>query len=294
MIKRVYIYVFITAFLFSTMEVVLKLVGTKMDPFQLTFLRFAIGGVVLLPFAFSEIKKRSLKLSVYDYLYLALLGAICVPLSMVLFQLGILHSNASTAAVLYSINPLFSIILAHFITDEYITKNKIVFIIFGLIGIFFIMRPWELQNGNTAIGFTFSILSALMFGFYSVLGKISVDKMGIITQTSISFIFGSFFLLIIILITGKPVFSGVIENFATVLYVSLFVTGLGYYSYFMAIKNSDVTTGSFAFFIKPAIAPFIAVIVLGDKILWNTYVGIAFILVSSYLNIRYKYKAVAG
>ena len=75
------------------------------------------------------------------------------------------------------------------------------------------------------------------------------------------------------------------------MYISVFVTGLGYISYFTAIKLSDAVTGSIAFFIKPAIAPVIAVIVLHDAILWNTVTGIAFILGASYLNIHLQRKA---
>ena len=58
----------------------------------------------------------------------------------------------------------------------------------------------------------------------------------------------------------------------------------------MAIKNSDAATGSLAFFIKPAIAPVMAVIFLKETILWNTYIGIALILAASYMNIRYQRK----
>ncbi len=49
--KKAYIFVILTAFLFGTMEVACKLAGSELDPFQLTFLRFAIGGLILLPFA---------------------------------------------------------------------------------------------------------------------------------------------------------------------------------------------------------------------------------------------------
>ena len=288
--KKVYLFIFIAAFLFATMEVVLKLAGAKMDAFQLTFLRFLIGGIMLLPFALAEIKKRGVTFTVRDYLYLTMLGILCVPISMVFLQLGVMHSNASTAAVLFSINPLFTILFAHFLASERITKSKLVFLLLGLCGIFFIMRPWELQEGNTALGFTYTLSGALAFGLYTVMGKISIEKMGIVAQTSISFFFGAIALLVIILITGKPVIQDVAENIVMVMYLSLFITGLGYYSYFMAIKNSDATTASFVFFIKPVIAPIIAVIVLHDRIVWSTYIGIAVILVASYLNIRDRRK----
>lgn len=287
-INKVAIYIFLTAFLFGTMEVALKLAGGGMDGFQLTFLRFFIGGLLLLPFALKDIKKQEIKLKKEDYLYLLYVGIICIPVSMLSFQFGVMYTNASTASVIMSLNPIFTMIFAHFMTDEKFNNNKLAVLCIGMIGLFFMVRPWDIQDGNTPVGIILMIIAASTFGLYTVAGKKSVARVGIMAQTSISFIFGSLVLLVIILIMGRPVFDGLWENIGIVMYVSIFVTGLGYYFYFAAIRLSDAATGSIAFFIKPAIAPVIAVIVLGDNILWNTYAGIFIILFASFLNLKYK------
>ena len=289
-IKKAYFFVVLTAFLFGTMEVACKAAGNQLDPFQLTFLRFAIGGLILLPFAAAELKQNRIKLTAKDILILAGVGALGIPLSMVFFQLGVMNSNAATASVLICINPFFTMVFAHFFTEEKLNRNKFIVLAIGLAGLIFMIKPWNIQEGNTVIGIVYMLLAAVFFGAYTVAGKVSVQKMGIMAQTSISFILGSLILFIIILITGKPVVAGVTDSFILVLYVGIFVTGLGYYSYFMAIKNSDAATGSLAFFLKPAIAPVMAVIFLKETILWNTYIGIGLILAASYMNIRYQRK----
>ena len=114
--KKVYFFVVLTAFLFGTMEVALKLAGSEMDSFQLTFLRFMIGGILLLPFAIVEMRKNHVRLALKDFAYLLYVGILGIPLSMLFFQLGVMHSNAATASVLISINPLFTMIFAHFMT----------------------------------------------------------------------------------------------------------------------------------------------------------------------------------
>jgi len=286
--RHVYIFVVLAAFLFGTMEVALKLAGGQMDSFQLTFLRFIIGGLLLLPFALIEVKKRKIKLSRKDYGYLLILGILCIPVSMLLFQLGVMRSNASTAAVLLSVNPLFTMVFAHFLTNEKITKQKAMSLLIGMAGLIMMIRPWDIQKGNTVMGVILMILAAMFFGLYTVMGKISVNKIGIMAQTSISFILGSLVLLVIMLVMQRPVLAGVAENFILVLYISIFVTGLGYYCYFMAIRKSDATTGSITFLIKPAIAPIIAVIVLREILLWNTYCGIILVSLASWLNLRKK------
>jgi len=288
--RKAYVCVIITALLFGSMEVACKVAGNGFDAFQLTFLRFAIGGLILLPFGIRELRQNRIKLNAKDFIMLAAVGTLGIPLSMVFFQLGIINSNASTAAVLISVNPFFTMVFAHFFANEKLNRYKAVVLAFGLLGLFFMIKPWNIQEGNTVIGIVYMLLAAFFFGAYTVAGKVCTRKMGVMAQTGISFLFGSAILLIIILITGKPVVAGVGDNLPLLLYVGIFVTGIGYFSYFMAIKFSDASTGSLAFFIKPAIAPVMAVIFLHETILWNTYVGIALILAGSYMNIMHQRK----
>lgn len=289
--NRAYYFVVLTALLFSTMEVACKVAGNDLDPFQLTFLRFLIGGLVLLPFGIAEMKKKKIRLNSGDIIKLLGVGVIGIPVSMVLFQVGIMNSNASSASVMFSINPLFTMVCAHLLTTEKITKQKLTALMIGIVGLIFIIRPWDIQEGNTAFGAVMLLLAAVTFGFYTVTGKMVSQKIGSVAQAAVSFLLGAGVLLVVILIMGRPVIDGVADNIPIILYTGIFVTGLGYYSYFTSIKLADATTGSFAFFLKPAIAPVIAVIVLKETILWNTFAGIGFILIASYINIRYQRKA---
>ena len=284
--KKVYLYIFLAAFFYGTMETALKLAGNELDPLQLTFLRFFIAGLVFLPIAIGELRRNRIRLTRKDYLYLWLLGVMNVPFFTVAFQLGIMWSNASTAAVIFSVNPVFTMIFAHFMAGELFTKQKLKVIIIGIAGIILMMRPWDIQGGNTLHGMLLSLTAAVFFGLYTVMGKKITVKIGIMPQTSLSFIFGSLTLLVVMFFIGSPVIAGVKENIWIVLYTSFAVTCLGYLFYFLAIKNSDAVTGSITFFLKIVIAPIIAVIVLGEHLMWNTYLGIVLMLLASFMNIR--------
>ena len=61
--KKVITYIILTAFLFGTMEIALKIAGSTFDSIQLTFLRFLIGGLVLAPFGVAEIRKDNIKIT---------------------------------------------------------------------------------------------------------------------------------------------------------------------------------------------------------------------------------------
>lgn len=283
--KKVVGFVILSAILFSTMEVALKIVALGLDPFQMTFTRFFWGGIVLLPFAIKELKKRTINLRKDDFVYYLILGILNIVLSMTFFQLGVIYTKASTAAVVFCTNPMFTVLFAHFITEEKLTKKKILALFISIVGLIFIMNPLNMNVGNDEMkGIGFSFIAALIFGLYSAYGKKGIKKYGGIVQTSISFVIGSLVLLIILWITRKPIVSGINQdNLFLIVYVSILVTGVGYLCYFMAMEKSNALYASLVFFTKPAIAPVFAIIILGETITVNVIIGIALILAGSYI-----------
>ena len=279
--KKVVFFVSATAFLFATMEVALKLAGSSLDPLQMTFLRFLIGGLMLVPLAIDETRKRGYHLTKVDLGWLTLVGIMGIPVSMLCFQLAVQRCNAATAAALFCLNPLFTMVIAHFFTSEKMDRLKTIAFIIGLFAAFLMIRIWDMQEGNSTAGIILILTAAVTFSIYSVMGKQSIARIGTFTQTSLNFILGSLVLLLVMIPTGHPVFEGVLTNWKIVAYCGIVVTGLGYMFYFLAIRYSDATTGGVAFFIKPAIAPFLAVIVLNEDIYWNTVIGIVLLLEAS-------------
>lgn len=289
--KKTILCIIASAVLFSTMEVALKTAGSNIDAFQLTCLRFFIGGLVLLPFAFRDIIKRGTVLDKGDYIYILLTGILCISISMVFFQLGVEGSNASTAAVVFCINPVFTLIFAHFLTDEKMNKNKIIALIVGIIGIVFMINPWNMDAGNTIPGACLTIAASITFGLYSALSRKSIQKLGGFTHTGLSILSGSIALLPILWITGKPVVEGITaDNIGLVIYTGIMVSGMGYLFYFRAMERSDAATASVVFFLKPVFAPIIAIIVMNETIGYNGIAGIVLILLSSYINLREQKK----
>lgn len=288
--KKVVCYVILTAFLFGTMEVALKIGGSTYDSIQLTFLRFFIGGVILAPVAVREVRRDHIQISGKDIVWLLLLGVMGISISMVLFQIGVLHCNAATAAALFCMNPICTMLIAHLFTSEKMTKTKALAIPVALVAAVFMIRPWDVQEGNTVYGMIIMVIAMVTFSAYTVMGKRTIGRLGTFAQTSLSFILGSLVLLIAMLIMGHPVLAHITEKPLVVLYCGIVVTGLGYMFYFLAIRYSDATTGSLAFFIKPAIAPVLAVLVLHETVYWNTIVGVILLITASIITLYDTYR----
>lgn len=289
--KKVVLFILISAGLFSTMEVVLKIAGNHLDAFQLTFIRFLIGGLFLLPFALVEIKKYHTVFTKKDFLHMLSMGVVCICISMIFFQLGVENSKASTAAVIFCINPMFTMIFVHFMTEEKLNRTKFTALSIGLLGILFMINPFKMEQGNTPLGVTFSIAAAITFGLYSAMGRTSVHRLRGLTQTSISFLFGSIVMFPILLVMDRPIIAGVTtENIWMVLYISIMITGFGYLFYFLSMEVSDAATASIVFFVKPALAPIFAVIALDEVVGINGFLGILLIFIGSFINLREQKK----
>ena len=97
-----YLFILLTTLIFSTMEVMLRYTRGLFAPMQITYLRFLIGGIALIPFAVSALKKHEAKLRGRDIAYFALTGFMCVAFSMVMYQMAILYTSASFVAVAFS------------------------------------------------------------------------------------------------------------------------------------------------------------------------------------------------
>jgi drug/metabolite transporter (DMT)-like permease len=299
--KKGYIYIILAAIIFSTMEISSKMIAHAVNPLQLSFIRFLIGGLILLPLAVKDMKSKNLKLNLDDMRYFLVTGVLCVVVSMSFFQLAVLYTKASTVAIVFSANPIFIIPLAALYLKENITKRTVISLALSIIGILVIMNPFHI--GLDIKGIILAILAAFTFAIYSVVSKTRSGYYGSMILNSITFLVGDLVMLILILITNIkgvsdffvshnmdtfasiPIIQGINSgNILVILYLGIVVTGLGYVFYFLAMDETSASTASVVFLIKPALAPVFALIILAESIPLNTFIGMGCILLGSAYN----------
>ncbi|MBX4270889.1 DMT family transporter [Clostridium estertheticum] len=301
--KKGFWFIILSAFLFSTMEIVLKMVSNQFNPIQISFLRFFIGSIMLLPLALKNLRGKKLRLNRNDYSFFILTGFICVVVSMTFYQLAIFYCKASIVAVLFSCNPIFVVTFAFFLIGEKLYKHTIITMGLSIIGMICILNPFNMTISLQ--GIIFIVISTVTFALYSVISNKKSEKFGGVVLTCFSFLMGSLEMLVLILITklsfiskilsdnglkefaNIPILHGItISNIPMLAYISIFVTGLGYTFYILAMEETSASTASIVFFIKPALAPILALIILKEAIATNTMIGIAFIVIGSIINFR--------
>lgn len=293
-----YIFIVLCAVIFSTMEVMLKTVHGVFAPMQITCLRFLVGGVLLIPFAMRSIRKKNAVLTRKDLGFFACAGFLCVVIAMSLYQMSVTYTRASIVAVIFSCNPIFVTMLAHFLLHEEIHKNHVIALILELTAALIIIDPIHASLDPT--GALLAILSAAMFSFYSVFGKKRTPRFGGIAVTCLSFLFGATELVALLLFgrtavgaslygaLGLKIFIDVplFENtplsaLPALLYICCINSAAGFVCHMMAMEKTSAQEASLIFFLKPIIAPIFALIFLKEEIPLNMIVGIVCFLAGS-------------
>lgn len=282
-----YLYLAVTIILFSTLEVVSSPLKGLVDPLQLTFMRFAIGGLTLLPIILINKEKITRK----DFLFLAGLGVLNIVISMGSLQLSISMGKASTAAILVSSNPIFVALFSVLLLKENFTINKAICIIMGIIGISLIVFKGG-SGGDTVQSIFFGIFASITFGLYTVLGKLKSENISSLTMICVSALLGSIFYVPILLYKGMPLFCFPHGSVIRILYMGVFLSGIAYITYMKALKILTASKGSMVFFLKPVIASLLAVVFLNETIGINTIIGAALVLLGLSINFIKPRKAI--
>lgn len=275
---KYYAAIFITIVLFSTIEVVTKIIGSGIDPIFLSFLRFFLSGLIIFSINIKKIKELRVK----DGFAIAGLGIIGVTIALGLFHLSIQYLEASKAAVIFSINPIFTSLFAFLLYKEKIDITKIVGIILGFAGVYILNFGLNTVEINGIKGPLMMLVSAFGFAFYIAGSKKYVKRYGSFFTTGFAFIAGS---LVYIPFIRNWHIENLSDKIIPLTYLVLIGTGVAYLCYFYGLRHISLAAGTSVFYAKPVMASILAVVVLGEHLNANFYTGLVIIMISLTLSL---------
>ncbi len=287
--KKGFVYVIITAVLFTTLEPLGKLISGEVSPLVITFVRFFLGGLVLLPFAALEIKRRKIRLGAADFAKIALLGVLCVCVSMLLLQFAVQKAaSPALVAIIFSSNSVFTVLFSALINREKITPEKAAAVLVCAAGL-----PVGADFAKISfVSFALTVAAAATFSLYSVLTKRFMCRIGAVVQTGFSFVFGSAVLFVLLVALRIPfAFNFSAKNISVLLFLGIALTGAGYWSYFRAMEKISAIGASFVFFIKPVLTPFAMLLINGILPDARVFVSMAFVVCGSVILTRDRMRA---
>lgn len=274
----------LSAFLWgSTFICARHLLSKKLcDPVSLSFMRFFIGGVLLLLYGYFFTNEKLFSLKVKDYLQMAVLALFGVTGMSTLIFWGQETTTAINGSIINSLNPLIIFFLGIFIGEK-ISILQFSGIVLSLIGCLFVV------NVITASGFKYEanhltgdllvFSGAFCWAVYAVMGKTLVNRLGSYTATVWAMLIGSLQLLIILFsMPGCFILPTSFSSWSIILYLAIFPTGIGFLAWFKAIEKINLSLLNVMQYMIPVFTIVMAWIFLGETMSMLNGLGVALVI----------------
>ncbi len=263
-----------------------RIIVQSVHPFQIGTLTLSTGFIGLLIFLIISGRIRGIKKFSYrDVLFSLGLGVFGFFFYQILTFSALARIPASMNAVLISSNVVFITLLAALILKERIKPASIVGIILALCGVILVTFNKGLSFGEGTgrmdlLGFSFSLLAALSFALYSVLGKRILASNDTLIVAALALFSGAVLLTVLTAITVG--FTEIaLAGWSTILimvFLGLTMIGIAYPLWFTCIKKLPVSHVSIYIYLTPVFAVILSLIILNERFSWLFWVGGAVIM----------------
>jgi len=172
---------------------------------------------------------------------------------------------------------IFTALVAHFFgSHDPLTKNKILGIGTGIIGLGFIYLPVIIQESTgKVIGVLMIIGACLSYGIGTVYVRSHLKNVPALVALAAQLMLATCLLLPLSLFIDQPFTlpTPSLQAIIGILGLGIIGTAIGFFIYYETIKVAGATYASFSVLIVPIIAMLLGALILHEELTWNLYVG---------------------
>ena len=259
-----------------------RYVVDSIDPFTLSFVRYGLTGLILFLLSISVFIKK--KFDRNDFIPMCFLGLSMITLFPNFMALGLEHTTAARAGLLYATMPLCTIIIAYLFKIEKITLNKSLAVLIAITGVTFCMSEKVDSNFSQTLKGDFlmmtGVFAASCFTVFS--GKylkkygnipvmIYVIFIGTLINFSLSLSFGSIF---------KSFYQ--VNEFELAALAMLIIPGgvIMMYCWGKALQMITPTQAAISLGFNPLSAILLGAIILNEQITFKLIIGFLSIIIA--------------
>jgi drug/metabolite transporter (DMT)-like permease len=246
-----------------------RILAQDMAPFSAAFLRFLTASVFLFLLT-SRLEGRMPRFSASQLPMVLLMGASGVFAYNFFFFAGLQTVTASRAALIIAGIPAMISLFSALIFKERFTPLKAAGVLLSLIGAVVIVsrgEPGALLEQGLARGDMYILGCVASWTAYSLIGKKAMERFSPFSAVTWSCVAGCLMLLVPALATGLigELASAGPQQFANVLYLGVFATGLGFSWYYSGIKALGPSRAGVFINLVPVFAVLLAFLVLDER-----------------------------
>jgi drug/metabolite transporter (DMT)-like permease len=254
---------------------------TELPPLTIVLSRVALASLVLI--AVASVAGHSLPGSLRLWGAFFVMGALNNLIPMALIIEAQTQIAGGLAAIMMATTPLFTAVLAHFLTrdpHERLSRNRLIGIVVGLVGVAAIMGPAAFEGfGRSVLAQVAVIGASVSYGFANIFGRnlkgvpSLVAATGQITATAVM-------MLPVALMLDHPWNLPVptLRTCAALFGLAILCTALGYILFFAIIRRAGATNVSLVTLLIPVSAIVFGSVILGEHLKPQHFAGMALIL----------------
>jgi drug/metabolite transporter (DMT)-like permease len=259
----------------------IKIGVQELDPATLVAYRISLGALAMLlyvRFTGEKIPRTRRELAP-----LAALGLIATALPFFLITWGEQYIDSGTAAVLNSLTPIFSLILAGTILrTESVTLVRVLGLVTGFAGAALLAsREFALRGDPLAlIGVAAVTVAAISYAGGASVSKAMVHGTPRNVVAAGNLAFGAVYIWIFALISGaNPALPTQADSIIAVVWLGLLGSFFAFLLLYFLIANLEATVAAMVTYLFPVVGVTLGVIFLGEVLDWRLLVGTALVVV---------------
>jgi len=257
----------------------IKLAIRGMAPPEVTFSRLALGASVL--FVVVAVRHESLPRGpvVWAHIVMAALFANAAP--YLLFAVGEQHVASSTAGMLNTTTPLWTVLVALAVRHQRaISARQAAGLVLGFGGALLIFAPWQPGSGLASAGAIECLAGAASYGISYVYMDRNLAGRGIspVALSACQLLAAAVLLAVPVAIIGAPTPRWSVVAAVSVLVLGLIGTGAAYVLNYQIITREGATVASTVTYLLPLVAIVLGIVVLGERITLALLAGVALIV----------------
>lgn len=242
-------------------------------PLLFLTLRFLVAGTLMLAWAHWRGTLR--RLTLHELGVLSALGLLNHALYLGLSWTGMGSLSSGLSTILISANPIVVAVLSSFLLREPLTRQKVLGLALGFLGVAFIVRNRIGSSTDTLEGFLLVLAALLTLAFGTVLYKKWPVRTDIVTGTGFQIILSGLMLLPVAVfmedwsaIAWTPSFAGAFA------WLVLVVSITGYQLWFNLLERGSASAASVWFFLTPPLGLLAGAWLLDEPLNWIDFIGI--------------------
>jgi drug/metabolite transporter (DMT)-like permease len=212
----------------------------------------------------------------------AIVGLLYNALPFVLVSWGQQYIDSAPAAILIGTTPLFTMILAHLFTaNDHLTPTKMMGVGLGFAGLVALLGPALLDGVQATLwGLLATVVAAASYAGAFVYAQKTLRGLPPLVGPTIQLTTAALFLLPLAVVVERP-YDLPLPSWpalGSLLLLTLLSTVLAFVIYYRAMEITSATVLSMTTYLIPIVAMILGVVVLSERLGWNTYLGCGLIL----------------